>query len=357
MAFLEIHNVAIRGISACVPKGVEDNRKMPFYTQEEAEQVIEKIGIERRHVAAPNETAVDLCLKAAEKLLADLGWEKDSIDLLAFATQHPDYINHPNSFLIHEKLGLSEHTMCLDYYHGCPAWVVSLSSVTSMIMTGNVKRALILDGDTSTKLMYANDREEKPLFGDAGTATALEFDEKAAPMYFNIGSLSAEGQALIRLHGGFRNPWTLDTLKQFLDLRSGASSDVSEVGKMDGMDVFSFAITKAPKSMKKMCANYNLDIATVDNMYLHQANKMIVEAIAKRMSVPMEKTPMSMHEYGNTTSASIPLTMVSESHNVLSENHQRNLVCAFGTGLSWGAAYFETDKIVCPPVLILDQYV
>ena len=352
MAFLEIHNVAIRGISACVPKGVEDNRKMPFYTPEEAEQVIEKIGIERRHVSAPNETVVDLCLKAAEKLLEELGWEKDSIDLLAFATQNPDYINQPNSFIVHDKLGLSEQTMCLDYYHGCPGWVVSLSSLTSMIMTGNVKRALFLDGDTITKIMYANDREEKPLFGDAGTATALEFDEKAAPMYFNIGTLSSDGKALIRLNGGFRNPWTLDSLKHFLDLRTGTSSDIQNIGKMDGMDVFSFAISKAPKSMKKLCTNFNLDLASVDNMYLHQANKMIVEAIAKRMSIPMEKTPMSLHEYGNTTSASIPLTMISERSKELSEQHQVNLVCGFGTGLSWGAAYFETDKIVCPPMQI-----
>lgn len=354
MAFLEIHNVAIRGISACVPKGVEDNRKMPFYTPVEAEQVIEKIGIERRHVTVPAETAVDLCLKAAEKLMVDLGWEKDSIDLLAFATQNPDYLNHPNTYLIHDKLGLSEHTMCLDYYAGCPSWVVGLSSLTTMMMSGNFRRVLFLDGDTVNKIQYANDREEKPLFGDAGTATALEFDEKAAPMYFNIGTLSSEGQALIKKHGGYRNPWTVETLQRELDLRMGASSDISEVGKMDAMDVFSFAITKAPKAMKKLFANYNLDVAAVDNMYLHQANKVIVEAIAKRMSMPTEKTPMSLPEYGNTVGASIPLTMVSERHNALSNDHQVNLVCSFGTGLSWGAAYFETNKIVCPPVQILE---
>lgn len=354
MAFLEIHNVAIRGISACVPKRVEDNRKMPFYTPDEVDQVIEKIGIERRHVTAPNETAVDLCLKAAEKLIEELGWEKESIDLLAFVTQNSDYLNEPNSFLIHDKIGLPEHTMCLDYYHGCPGWVVGMSSVTTMMMSGNIHRALLLDGDTVTKLQYANDREEKPLFGDAGTATALEFDENAAPIYFNVGTLSSEGLSLTRLHGGFRNPWTVETLQREFDLRSGKSTDASEVGKMDGMDVFSFAISKAPKSMKKLCANYSLDISSVDNLLLHQANKMIVENIAKRMAIPMEKTPTSLREYGNTTSASIPLTMVSERSKELSELHQINLVCGFGTGLAWGAAYFETDNIVCPPVQILD---
>ena len=205
MAFLEIHNVAIRGISACVPKLVESNRDLPFYSKDEVDQVIEKIGIEHRHVTSPNETAMDLCLKAAERLLAELQWEKESIDLLAFVTQNPDYINEPNSFLVHDRLELPEKTMCVDYYHGCPGWVVGLSSVTSMMMSGNIRRALLLDGDTPTKQQYANDREEKPLFGDAGTATALEFSVEARPMYFNIGSLSSDGGALTRLHGMVRN--------------------------------------------------------------------------------------------------------------------------------------------------------
>lgn len=354
MSFQLIRNVAIRGVSACVPKTVEENKDLPFYEPGEAEQVIEQIGIVRRHVTTPDVTAVDLCFTAIVKLLEELHWDKDTIDLIAFVTQNADYINQPNAFLIHERLGMSENVMCIDLFHGCPGWVVGLSAVSSMVMTGNIRRAILLDGDTVSKTQYANDREEKPLFGDAGTATVLEYDENAAPMYFNIGSLSEDGRALTRLNGGFRNPYTLDTLKRELDLRTGVSSDVSEVGKMDGMDVFSFAISKAPKSMKKLCANYSLDIASVDNLLLHQANKMIVENIAKRLSVPMVKTPMSLREYGNTTSASIPLTMVSERGKELSEKHQVNLACGFGTGLAWGAVYFETDKIVCPQVITFE---
>jgi len=351
MAFLEIHNVAIRGISACVPKQVESNIDLPFYSKGEADQVIDKIGIEYRHMSNPDQTAVDLCLTAAEKLLYELHWEKESIDAIAFITQTPDYINHPNSYLVHDRLGLSEHTMCMDFYHGCPGWVVGLSSLSAMMMSGNFRRILLLDGDTVTKLQYANDREEKPLFGDAGTATALEYVQKVPPMYFNIGILSSEGMSLTRKYGAFRNPWTIETLKRELDLRSGLSSNVSGVGKMDAMDVFSFAISKAPKSIKRLCANYNLDISAIDNFYLHQANKMIVETIAKRMSIPMCKTPMSLREYGNTTSASIPLTMASERRQELVSLHQKSLFCSFGTGLSWASAYIETDKIVIPPML------
>lgn len=351
MAFQKIEQVAIRGISACVPKEVEENKNLHFYTKEEAEQEIEAIGIERRHMAPADVTAADLCYEAAESLITELGWEKDSIDVLAFVTQCPDYINLPNSFVVHDKLKLSENTICVDYYHGCPGWVVGLSSVASMIKQGGGKRALLLDGDTCSKMQYANDREERPLFGDAGTATALEFDEEAPAMYFNIGTKSEDAKALTKLIGGFRNPYTIETLQHELDMRKGTSSDFAASGKMDGMDVFSFAITKAPKSLKRLCAEFGIEMESVDNLFLHQANKMIVEAIAKRIKISTDKVPTSLKEYGNTTSVSIPLTIVSQRGDVLAAKKQKNLACAFGTGLAWGAVYFETDHIVLPNVI------
>ena len=217
MALLKTHNVVIRGISACVPPKVEENRNLPFYSsEEEAEQVISATGIERRHVATRDITVSDLCLKAAAKLIEDLGWEKDSIDLIALVTQNADFVNHPTSFVVHEKLALPESTMCVDFHHGCPGWVVGLSSICSMLSLGYIKRALLLDGDTVSKDQDASNREERPLFGDAGTATALEYNEGATPMLFNIGTKSDEGMALARLHGGYRNPYTLETLKEFL---------------------------------------------------------------------------------------------------------------------------------------------
>ncbi len=353
MGFLKVNNVLFRGLSACVPPRIEENLDLPFYAPGEAEQVINSTGIERRHIATSEITASDLCLKAADVLLEELGWEKDSIDLLAFVTQNPDYVNLPNSFVVHEQLGLSENTVCVDYYHGCPGWVIGLSSISSMMSNGSLKRALLLDGDTVSKMQYAQDREETPLFGDAGTATALEFNTDAPPLLFNIGTKSEDSMSLTRLNGGFRNPYTLDSLKLELDKRSGANTDFTSTGKMDGMDVFSFAITKAPKSLKKLCSEFDIDIEKIDALYLHQANKLIVESIAKRMKMPIEKVPMSMKNYGNTTSASVPLTMVSESQKELSSCSQRNLACAFGTGLSWGAIYFETNNLVIPDVIVL----
>lgn len=353
MAFLKVENVAIKGIAACVPPLVEENRDITFYTPEEAEQIVAATGIERRHIAGPDICVSDLCLRAAERLIAELGWEKESIDLLALCTQNPDYRNQPTSFLVHERLGLSESTMCLDFFHGCPGWVTSLSSVSSMLSASGLKRALLLVGDTVSKDQNQASRESRPLFGDGCTATALEFEPGTPAMMFNNGSMSDGGKALILTQGGYRHPYTQETLEIELARRAGTLTE-GQADDMDGMDVFSFAITKVPKAMKKLAAEYGIDVDSVDHLILHQANKLIVDAIAKRMKMPAEKVPLGLREYGNTTSASIPLTIVSECANDFRTGRQKSLVCGFGTGLSWGSAYFETNHIVVPDVIIYE---
>lgn len=345
MAFLKVENVAIRGISGCVPMNVEENKDLPFYASGEAEHVIQAIGIERRHVALSGMTASDLCVAAAKKLINELGWGTESIDLLAFCTQNPDYINHPTSFVAHDKLGLSENTMCIDYYHGCPGWVFSLCSISSMMSSGYIKRAILLDGDTVSKDQDASNREERPLFGDAGTATALEFDESAKPMFFNTGTKSEDGKALIHEHGGYRKPFTIETLKVDLARKAGTLDPDKVETKMDSMDVFSFAITKVPKAIKHLCQEFDIDIESIDKLVLHQANKMIVETIAKRLKVPMDKVPIGLRNYGNTTSASIPMAMITECKSELERDAKSIIACGFGTGLSWGAVKFNTSRI------------
>lgn len=353
MAFLKIDNVAIKGISACVPPSVEENRDIPFYAPSEAEQIIVATGIERRHIAGPNICVSDLCFKAAEKLIEELEWDKDSIDLLALCTQNPDYKNQPTSFLVHERLGLKESVMCLDFFHGCPGWVTSLSSVSAMLSTGGIKRALLLVGDTVSKDQNQASHESRPLFGDACTATVLEYEQGAPAMLFNNGTMSDGGKALILTQGGYRNPYTHETLEIELARRAGTLPE-GLADDMDGMDVFSFAITKVPKALKRLCTEYEIKIEDIDYLILHQANKLIVDAIAKRLKIPTEKVPLGLHEYGNTTSASIPLTIVSECAEAYRNGKQKALVCGFGTGLSWGSAFIETNKIVIPKVIIYE---
>jgi 3-oxoacyl-[acyl-carrier-protein] synthase-3 len=353
MAFFNVKNVAIRGISACVPSSIEENRDLAIYHGDEAADVIKSTGVERKHVCQNGETCSDLCLKAADKLIAELGWEKDSIDLLCFVTQTPDYLTHPTSFVVHEQLGLSESCACLDLYHGCPGWVVGLNTVAHIVAAGSVHRALLCVSDISSLITGDKDRGCKPLFGDAGTVTALEYDETAPDIKFSSITKSADGKALIRKNGGAKHPWTIKSLQFELDRLSGnLDMDLVE-DKMDGMDVFAFAITTVPKAIKKMCDHFSIDKDTIDKFVFHQANKLILDTIAKRLKEDVSKVPMSLKEYGNTALSSIPLTIVSECASEYAERPVRTIACGFGTGLSCVTAYFETQNIICPEVILL----
>lgn len=349
---LNISHVVIRGIAACVPSQTEATRDIEFYTSpEEAANVETTTGVVRKHVVKDSGvTGADLCIRAAERLLDDLGWERDSIDLIVNVTQTSDYINHPNVFVAHERLGLKKDCMSLDLYHGCPGWVIGMMSATSLISHGTMRRCLLLDGENISSMQWALDHESRPLFGDCGTATALEFDEDASPICFDTGTNSEDGKALIHEHGGYRNPYTMESLRNELDMRNGKMAPVEN--GMDGMSVFSFGISTPPKSIKKLCEANNVDLANIDKLVLHQANLFMVQRIAKKLKVEPERVPISLGEYGNVTSATIPLTIVSECADDYRNKPMKTVACGFGTGLSWASIYMETNNIIVPDVII-----
>ena len=352
MAMLNVPHVAVRGMAACVPPQTEATRDIEFYTTpEEAAEVEAATGVVRKHIVKDSGvTAADLCIRAAERLLEDLGWERDSVDLLVNVTQTSDYINHPNVFVAHERLGLKKDCMSLDLYHGCPGWVVGMMSATSLMSHGTMRRCLLLDGDNISSMQWALDHESRPLFGDCGTVTALEYDENASPIHFDTGTNSVDGKALIHEHGGYRNPYTLESLRNELDMRSGKLAPMEN--GMDGMSVFSFGISTPPKSIKKLCEANGIDLANIDKLVLHQANLFMVQKIAKKLRVEDERVPICLGEYGNTTSASIPLTIVSQCAPEYRNKNMKTVACGFGTGLSWASIYLETEKIIVPDVLI-----
>lgn len=352
MAILTIPHVAIRGIAACVPPQTEATRDIEFYSSiAEAANVEATTGVVRKHIVKDSGvTGVDLCIRSAEQLIEELGWERDSIDLLVNVTQTPDYINHPNVFVAHERLGLKKDCMSLDLYHGCPGWVVGMMSATSLLSHGSMRRCILLDGDNISSMQWALDHESRPLFGDCGTATALEYDEEANLIHFDTGTNSVEGKALIHENGGWRNPYTLESLKDELDMRSGKR--LPKESGMDGMSVFSFGISTPPKSIKKLCEINNINLDCVDKLVLHQANLFMIQKIAKKLKIEDERVPISLGEYGNVTSATIPLTIVSSCANEYKSRHLKTIACGFGTGLSWATVYFETDCIVIPEVII-----
>lgn len=347
MAFLNIKNVSIKGISACVPS-LQDNIS-DIYRWEGAKSFSESTGIKARHRTDKSVTSADLCLKAAEALISDLQWDKSEIETLVFVTQTPDYILPATSCLLQERLGLSKDCYTLDISLGCSGWVYALSVVTSLMQNGTIKKGILLSGDTITKLCSPDDKSTYPLFGDAGTATALEFEENAEGFKFNFNTDGKGYETIIIRDGGYREPFTEKSLVKKSKGDNIESRDIDL--ELDGMDVFSFGITKAPKSVKQLCEKFEIDKDSVDIFSFHQANLMMNEMIRKKLKLPAEKVPYCMDEFGNTSCASIPLVLVTREADTLREKSISHIACGFGVGLSWGSVYFKTDKIVVPSLI------
>lgn len=352
MADIVIKNVSIRGISACAPSHVEDNMDIPVFNEGEAERVIAQTGIRQKHTVPDGSMlASDLCVAACEKLLTELHWERDSVELLGFVSLSHDYQEPPTACILQDRLGLPENCMTIDMNQGCSGWVNGLCTISSLVSTGNVKRALLLNGDTSSLLNSPYDKEARPLFGDAGVATAIEYDESAPEMKFNFGTRGKDFEAILRKYGGMRYPITEDSLK-FKEIAEHIVRRDKDC-TMDGMGVFAFGMSTAPKSVKSLCEAYGINLDSVDYFLMHQANHYMNEKIRKKLKMPVEKSPYSLADYGNTSSASIPLTIVTQCREDFETRHLKNLATAFGVGLAWGSLYFETDKIVCPEIELI----
>lgn len=350
MAFLENKHVAIRGVAACVPSECEENNKI-YVKWGGVEAFLSTTGIERRHKAGDNICSSDLCIAAAEQLINDLHWEKSDIDAVVFVSQTPDYKLPATSCVIQDRLGLSEHCYTLDISLGCSGWVYALSVLSALMQNGSMRKGLLLAGDTILKFCSPEDKSTYPLFGDAGTVTALEYDDSAVSMNFCMHTDGTGYEAIIVRNGGYRNPVTQQS---FVSKVYGDGIRRTDLNlELDGMSVFSFGISKAPKAVEELIEHLNVEKESIDYFIFHQANLFMNEKIRKKLKLPQEKVPYSLRNFGNTSCASIPLTMVTEMSSALQSSHLRHIACGFGVGLSWGAAYFETKSIVCPQLIKL----
>lgn len=350
MAFLEIKNVKIVGIAACVPPRIEENIDLPVFISGEAEKVIEQTGIERKHLVDEGVVLSDLCAKAGEKLLEQLKWEKDSVDALCLVSLSPDYPEPPTAYIIQHKLGLSENCYIVDINQGCPGWVLGLSNISSVLSQGTMKRALLFTGDLPFTHNSPFDKEVRPVFGDGCSVTALEYDETAESLQFHFGARGQEFDAIIREYGGTVHPVTEESL-QYVEYGTNIKRRGIDT-IMKGMDVFVFGITQVPKSLKELCGHFEIDLYSMDKILFHQANRYMIDKIRKKMRIDESKVPISMKDYGNTASASIPLTLVTQCHEEYASKRMKTIACAFGTGLSWCSVCFVTNKIVCPEIII-----
>ena len=346
MANIKFTNVEIKAISACVPKNIKYNSDLGYLIpDEEIDKTINSIGIKEKRYVDAKTTASDLCFKAADELLAKNNIDRYSIDMILFLSQLPDYKIPATAPILQHKLGLPKTTAAMDLSLGCSGYVYGLSTAMAYASMEGIDRVLLLVGETFSKIVNPKDKVNVPLYGDAGTATLIEKCENKSA-YFALYS-DGSGEDAVKIKAGeARFPSTAINLQEKEEEEGNIRSD-NEV-YMDGMDVFNFALSVVPKNIKEICAFANVNLLDVDYLVLHQANKFMTDFIIKRLKYPLERVPYCLNKYGNTSSASIPLTISSEFAN----QHINNIIiCGFGAGLSWGAAYFSLGNCQILPVI------
>ena len=271
----------------------------------------------------------------------------DSIDVLLFMSQTSDYRIPATAPILQHRLGLSKNTCCLDLSLGCSGFVFALSTAFAYASMEGVNRVLLLDGETFSKICNKRDKVDWPLYGDGATATLIEkgdFDEST----FILKSDGAGAGSVIIPSGGMRNPVNAESLVETVREEGNIRKDIEIY--MDGMEVFNFAMSVVPKSIKEMAKVTNTTLDDIDWLVFHQANKFMTDFFAKRLKFNMDKVPYSIQKYGNTSSTSVPLTIVSELNDKLNIG-DRVVMCGFGAGLSWGTARIVFGNCKISPVI------
>lgn len=350
MAFLSIPNVSIRGIAVCVPNRIVENRSLDFFTPDEIENVISMTGIERRYVADEKTTCSDLCEKAFNVLIDKLGWERESIDAIAYLSMTEDFPQPNTACVLHGRLGLQEDCYVMNLKQGCPGWILGMSNLSTLVSTGHIKRAVLMNGDINTRNSSPYDKESQPLFSDAGAVTALEYNPEAPVIECYLATRGKDSMSIICPAGGARQPVTPEALEYKEDEDGSRRRDID--CRMDGMSVFSFGISAAPKAMKKLWEHFSINPDSVDKYFFHQANMFMNEKIRKKLKIDEEKVPYILSNVGNSSSASIPTNIVVSCREEFESKPMDCIGCSFGVGLQYGAIHFKTDQIICPELIL-----
>lgn len=350
MAFLTFNQIGITGVAASVPKQKIVNAKFTgFFTSKEVKSAIQKTGIAERRVCDEKTCASDLCYAAAEALIDEMSIDRNGIDVLIFVSQTPDYRMPVTGTILQDRLGLAQTTAAFDINLGASGYVYGLALAYSFAQQESIRKVLLLDGETRTKVYSFKDKVAGLLCGDGGSATIVEKIDHDNPTYFSLNSDGAGSRIIWIKGGGYRHPSSAETLRA-KEYEDGSIRSDEQVA-VDVAGFFEFTNREIPADMVHIFEYAGENYEGIDFYLLHQANKFLNDQIAKKMKIPQDKLPYSIHKFGNTSSVSIPLTMVSEIRNKLRQEKNRLFLSGFGAGLSWASAITSTNRCLIPKLV------
>lgn len=341
--------VRFAGIAVTVPAHREAVADSAYGTEQTRARFTRGTGIETRRLCAPDQFASDLVCDAADRLLDALGWARDSLDALIFVTQTPDFVSPATACALQDRLGLDTGCAAFDVNLGCSAYPYGVQIAASFLKSGSRGRVLLLVGDAPGKPNLPSRQDAyAPLFGDAGSATALEADPHAPPMRCQLFTDGSGWATIMERHVKGRPGLPAEGFVCEAD-----DSGVMKIGNtadLDGEAVFNFSVRTVPPAVQTLLDDIGWATESVDAFVFHQANKMINSLIGKKLSLTSAQQPSTLAEFANTSCTTIPITLVQCCREALEGGPQRLVLCGFGVGLSWATLALETDRIVCPPL-------
>ena len=337
MATIRYKNVGIKAIAACIPpKVVYNNDLSSIMPEEEVQKVIESVGIHERRICDSDTFASDLCFKAAKKLMEDNDIDPLSIDMLLFMSQGADYRIPATACILQNRLGMSKDCAAMDLSLGCSGYVYALSAAFAYASMEGIDRVLLLDGEAFSKIVNQRDKVNVPLYGDAGTATLVEKGDFGESVF--ILHTDGSGEDAVKVPAGMRIPITPERLKVLEREDGNMRSDIEVY--MDGMEVFNFALRVVPKGVKELMKESGESFDDIYYLVFHQSNRFMTDFFIKKLKFSPSRVPYCIDRYGNTSSASVPLTIASELKD-MGGSPAKIVMCGFGAGLSWGTAMIE----------------
>ncbi len=338
MGLIKFSGIGIKSLSATIPSTrVETIKQNAFFTEKQLTSFIETTGVKERRIAPYDVCSSDLCYDAAINLFNKTDINPNEIDALIFISQTPDYRVPGSSIILQDRLKLPKTTIAFDVNLTCSGYVYGLFLAYSLANISNFKNVLLLVGETLSKITSAKDNSTGLLLGDAGCATLITKDEKYGESFFSLNTDGSNSDVVIIPGGGFRNMSSIDTITT--KKHEDGSERNDEQIRMDGMEVFSFAVSEVPKDVKRLLTFAEKDVDAINKFVFHQANKYMMNVIAKKLKIDLTKMLYSIEKYGNTSGVSIPLTIVDQKK--LISNNDILMLNAIGAGFSWGSVILK----------------
>ena len=325
------YGVTIKAIEYHLPKTFEDNSMLSINNPEwRMDDIFNKTGINKRWISNENETSIDLAYVAAKKVIDKFDTEK--IDTLLYVTQSPEYFLPSSSCILQDKLSLPSNIKAFDINLGCSGYVYGLSMASAYIESGLSENVLLVCSDTYTKYVLPDDRTSRPIFSDAASATLVSKSVSKNIGYFSFGTDGSGFDKLIVKDGAAKSNFMISNAKPSL--------------YMNGAEVFMFTMGTIPDNVEKVLIESSNTINDIDYFFFHQASKIVLENLSRKLKLPKEKVYSCIEEIGNTVSSSIPIALKIASNSRILKKKNKLLLSGFGVGLSWGSCILEWDDLL-----------